>query len=74
MMVVRRVLLIVLVCVAGFGGHFGLANAAAFTCPDNTASACRERLLPLPNLYSGADDMTASNRLGELMADLRQAA
>ena len=70
-MTVRRVLLIVLVCVSGFGGTVGLANAAAFTCPDNTASDAPKTPSPLNNLYSGANDITASNRLSELMTDLR---
>jgi hypothetical protein len=73
MKVVKRVVLVALVSVAGLGGAFlAPAGAAGFACPDTTAAAMLGTAPSLPNLSSGADDVTAGNRLGELMADLRK--
>jgi hypothetical protein len=72
-MTVRPVLLLVLVCGAGFTGSIvRSADAAAFTCPDTVTSDAPRNTSPLSDLYSGATDLTAGNRLGELMADLRK--
>jgi hypothetical protein len=71
MMSVRMGLLVVLVSVAGFGSSLlASADAATFTCPDTLA--IDKPGASLSNLYAGANDVTASNRLGELMADLRK--
>lgn len=70
---VRPVLLLVLVCGAGFTGSIiRPAGAAAFTCPETVTSAAPRNTAPLSDLYSGTNDLTASNRLSELMADLRK--
>ncbi len=73
MLAVRRLVLVALVSVAGFGSSFpASASAAGFTCPDTFATAIPGAAPLLPDLYSGADDITAGNRLGELLADLRK--
>jgi hypothetical protein len=73
MMVVKQVVLVALVAVAGFESAFlAPAGAAGFTCPDTIATVMPGTAPSLPDLYSGADDITAGNRLGELMADLRK--
>jgi hypothetical protein len=72
-MTIRVVLLLVLVCGAGLTGSIMRpANAAGFTCPDTVTSDAPRNASPLSDLYSGATDLTAGNRLGELMADLRK--
>jgi hypothetical protein len=72
-MTVRSVLLLVLVCGAGLTGSITRpANAAAFTCPDTLTSDAPRNASPLSDLYSGATDLTAGNRLSELIADLRK--
>jgi hypothetical protein len=72
LMVVKRIVLVTF-SVAEFGSAFlAPAGAAGFTCPDTIATAMPGTAPPLPDLYSGADDVTAGNRLGELMADLRK--
>ena len=71
-MTVRLGLLLVLVCGAGLIGSITrAADAAAFTCPETMTSDAPRNASPLSDLYSGANDVTASNRLSELMADLR---
>jgi len=73
MMTVRFVLLLVLVCAAGLIGSITRpADAAAFTCPDTLTSDAPRNASSLSDLYSGATDLTAGNRLSELMADLRK--
>ncbi|WP_162820634.1 ribbon-helix-helix domain-containing protein [Microvirga calopogonii] len=73
MMSVRQGLLVALVSVAGFGSSLtASADAATFTCPDTMAADRPGAASSLSDLYAGADDVTASNRLGELMADLRK--
>ena len=72
-MTVRCGLLLVLVCGAGLTGSIVRpADAAAFTCPDTVTSDAPRNAPPLSDLYSGANDVTASNRLSEVMADLRK--
>jgi hypothetical protein len=72
-MTIRVVLLLVLVCGAGLTGSIMRpANAAGFTCPDTVTSDAPRNASPLSDLYSGATDLTAGNRLSELMADLRK--
>ena len=71
-MAIRHVWL-VLVSIAGFGGAMIVpVDAAAFTCPDSTASDPPETVPALSDWYSGATDLTASHRLGELMTELRK--
>jgi len=73
MMVVKRVVLAALVSVAGVGGPLlASARAAGFACPDSIAAAMPGTAPSLLDLYSGADDVTAGNRLEELMVDLRK--
>ena len=72
-MTVRPVLLLVLACGAGLTGSIMRpADAAAFTCPETVTSDAPRNASPLSDLYSGANDATAGNRLSELMADLRK--
>jgi hypothetical protein len=72
-MTVRLVLLLVLVWGAGLTDLIMRpADAAAFTCPDTVTSDTPRNASALSDLYSGANDATAGNRLGELMADLRK--
>ena len=72
-MAVRPVLLLVLVCGAGLTGSIMRpADAAAFTCPETVTSDAPRNAPPLSDLYSGATDLTAGNRVGELVADLRK--
>jgi hypothetical protein len=73
MMTVRHGLFVALVSLAGIGGAvMAPAGAAAFTCPETTAAGAPGTALSLSDLYSGANDVTAGNRLGELMTDLRR--
>ena len=70
---IRQILLVSLVSLVGIQGAFmAPVRAAAFTCPDTTAPDMRGPAPSLTDLYSGANDVTASKRLGELMADLRK--
>jgi hypothetical protein len=70
---IRQILLVSLVSLVGIEGAFmAPVRAAAFTCPDAAAADMRGPAPSLSDLYSGADDVTASKRLGELMADLRK--
>jgi hypothetical protein len=70
---IRQILLVSLVSLVGIEGAFmAPVRAAAFTCPNAAAADMRGPAPSLSGLYSGADDVTASKRLGELMADLRK--
>jgi hypothetical protein len=72
-MTVRCGLLLVLVCGAGLIGSITRpVDAAAFTCPETMMPDAPRNASPLRDLDSGAHDVTASNRLSELMADLRK--
>jgi hypothetical protein len=72
MMAVRQGLIVALLSLFGIGGAVMTpAGAAAFTCPEPTATGAPVTALSPSDLYSGADDVTAGNRLGELMTDLR---
>ncbi|MBO1909671.1 ribbon-helix-helix protein, CopG family [Microvirga sp. 3-52] len=72
-MAVRHGLIVALLSLAGIAGAvMAPASAAAFTCPETTATGTPVTALSPSDLYSGADDVTASNRLGELMTDLRR--
>jgi hypothetical protein len=72
-MTVRVVVLLVLVCGAGLTGSIVRpADAAGFTCPDTVTSDAPRNASALSDLYSGATDLTAGNRVGELVADLRK--
>lgn len=72
-MTVRCGLLLVLVCGAGLIGSITRsADAAAFTYPETVTSDAPRNASSLSDLYSGANDVTASNRLGEVMANLRK--
>ena len=72
-MSVRQSLLVALVSVAGFGSlPMASADAATFTCPDTMAADRPGAASSLSELYAGADDITARDQLGELMADLRK--
>jgi hypothetical protein len=70
MMTIRQALLFVLIASGMVGGV--PTHAAAFTCPETSGGAMPATAPSLDNLYSGATDATASNRLGEVMADLRK--
>jgi hypothetical protein len=71
-MTVRLSLRVILVSIAAFvAATIGSVNAATFTCPDATASDGPRTAPALSALYSGANYITASDRLGELMTDLR---
>jgi hypothetical protein len=73
MMTIRQALLFVLIASGGVGGMLiAPTHAAAFTCPETSGAAMPATTPSLNNLYSGATDATASNRLGEVMADLRK--
>src|SRR3712207_1187232 len=70
---IRQILLMSLVSLVGIEGAFmATVRAAAFTCPDTGSAAMQGTAPPPADLYSGADDATASKRLGELMADFRK--
>lgn len=72
-MAVKQLLLLVLICGAGLTGSIiRPTHAAAFTCPDTVTSREPKTTSSLSALYAGADDVTASNRLSELMTDLRK--
>ena len=72
-MTVRLVLLVVLVCGAGLTGSIMRpADAATFTCPETVTSDVPGDASPLSGLFSGATDLTASNRVSELVTDLRK--
>ena len=72
-MAVRPVLLLVLVCGAGLTGSIMRpADAATFTCPETVTSDAPGNASPLSGLFSGATDLTADNRVGELVANLRK--
>ncbi|UVF21424.1 ribbon-helix-helix domain-containing protein [Microvirga terrae] len=71
-MTVRHGLIVALMSLAGPGNALiAPAGAAAFTCPETSPDGASGPSLPRADLYSGADDITAGNRLGELMAILR---
>ncbi|MCG7391607.1 ribbon-helix-helix domain-containing protein [Microvirga sp. ACRRW] len=67
----RKNLLAALISVAGFGSALVTPANAAFTCPDTVAAKAAKSISSLNGLFSGANDITANNRLGEVMADLR---
>jgi hypothetical protein len=72
-MAVRPVLLLTLICGAGLTGSMVRpADAAAFTCPETVTSDAPKNASRLTDLYSGANNLTASNRVGELVTDLRK--
>jgi hypothetical protein len=72
-MTVKQALLLVLLCGAGLTDSImSPANAATFTCPDAVTSDAPKTISSLSAPYAGATDVTASNRLNELMADLRR--
>ena len=67
-----RGLLVAFISVAAYAGAlFVPANAAPFTCPDMTVASAPGTAPSLGGLSSGADDAAASNRLRELVAELR---
>ena len=71
-MTTRLALRIILVSIAALvAASIESVDAATFTCPDATASDAPRTAPALRALYSGATDITASDRLGELMTDLR---
>jgi len=72
-MAVRPILVLVLVCGAGLiGSIVRPADAAAFTCPDTVTSDAPRNAPPLSDLYSGANNLAAGNRVDELVANLRK--
>ena len=72
-MAVRPILVLVLVCGAGLiGSIVRPADAAAFICPDTVTSDAPRNAPPLSDLYSGANNLAAGNRVGELVANLRK--
>lgn len=72
-MTIRQMLLVTLVFLGGMGGAFMMpTQAAALTCPDTPSANMPRSATLLSELYSGATDSTAVNRLGELVADLRK--
>jgi hypothetical protein len=72
-MTARQVLLFIFFSTAGFGTATPApADAATFTCPAIATTNAPRNAPALDDLYSGASDATASNRLGELVTDLRK--
>jgi hypothetical protein len=72
-MTIRRALLFASIALGGVGSALiAPTHAAAFTCPDASGAAILGAAPSLAEFYSGANDVTASKRLGELMADLRK--
>ena len=69
-MTIERALLFASLSVGALTG--APVHAAAFTCPDTSTPAMAGQAPSLNDLYAGATDATASQRLGELMADLRK--
>ena len=62
-----------LASLAGFGAlSVAWADSATFTCPDVTLSAAPSVAQIVQDGYSGPDDVDASNRLRELVAELRR--
>jgi hypothetical protein len=73
MMTIRHGLFVALLSFAVIeGAVMAPARAAPFTCPETGVAGASGPALSLNDLYSGANDVTASNRLGELMTDLRR--
>ena len=72
-MAVRQVSFVILI-VATMSGGLVMAPvaAAALVCPDTTASDSPRTASTLREIYSGTTDMTASNRLGELVTGFRE--
>ncbi|MDQ8732148.1 glutelin [Bradyrhizobium sp. LHD-71] len=69
----RQVLLVALVSAAGAGAFIGQpAVAAGFTCPSTTAMDASKNAPPLADLFTGATDATADQRLNVLVTDLRK--
>ena len=72
-MTIKHVLLLVLVCEVGLTGSVVRpADAAAFTCPESVTSDAPRNSPPLNALFSGATDLSAGNRVDELVTDLRK--
>jgi hypothetical protein len=70
-MMVRRMLLVILTCIGACGGATTPVAAAPLTCPAAAGPTVIENPSSLKDLYSGATDVTAGNRLNELMAAFR---
>jgi hypothetical protein len=64
-------LLIILTCIGACGGATTPVAAAPLTCPAAAGPTVIENPSSLKDLYSGATDVTASNRLNVLMAAFR---
>ncbi|WP_114946677.1 ribbon-helix-helix protein, CopG family [Microvirga calopogonii] len=70
-MAARPVLLLVLACGTGIAGSLVRpADAAAFTCPETVITDALRNAPSLSDLSSGATNLTAGNRIAELIADL----
>jgi hypothetical protein len=67
----RRMLSTILACIGASGLAFASATAAPLTCPAPTGPAALKDPSSLKDLYAGATDATADNRLNELMAAFR---
>lgn len=70
-MMVRRMLLIILTCIGASGGATTLVAASPLTCPAVAGPTAIKDPSSLKDLYSEATDVTAGNRLNELMAAFR---
>lgn len=75
--IVRRqvINLVLLVALAGMGSvtsFGGSAPAAGFTCPFAKAADAPKGAPPLNEFFSGATDVTADKRLGDIMYELRR--
>jgi hypothetical protein len=64
-------LLIILTCIGVSGGTAAPVAAAPLTCPAATGPTALKDPSSLKDLYAGATDATAGNRLNELMAAFR---
>ena len=70
-MMVRRLLLIILTCLGASGSIITPVAAAPLTCPAPAGPTAIKDPSSLRDLYAGATDATAGNRLNELMATFR---
>ena len=72
-MTAKHVLLLVLVCGAGLTASIVRpADAAAFTCPEAVTLDAPGNTPSVSGPFSGATDLTAGNRVSELVTDLRK--
>jgi hypothetical protein len=71
-MTIRQVWLVASISLGVGGALMAPTDATALTCPDAAAANVPGGAPPLGDLYAGANDGTASYRLGELVTELRK--